>query len=119
MGKLTMKAVKGYLKTHGVSPNMIDAIRIAMTEDAVQSGKDIQADRIYTLIALMLHDCYSMGQKRIIKGLQYFDQLCGLTAEEYPWEKLMEELHEKTGLVIHSGDDERLIFEYKPDGGKK
>lgn len=111
---MTMKQVKGFLRTHGVSPNMIDAIRLTMIEDAVQNGKDIQADRIYTLLALMLHDCYGMGQKRIVKGLQKFDELCGLPANEYPWEKLMEELHEKTGIVIHSGDDDRLVFEYDP-----
>lgn len=106
------------MRTHGVSPNMIDAIRLTMIEDAVQNGKDIQADRVYTLLALTLHDCYGMGQKRIVKGLQHFDGLCGLTADEYPWEKLMEDLHEKTGIVIHSGDDDRLIFEYDPKRGK-
>lgn len=114
MAKLTMKQVKGYLRTHGVSPNMVDAIRLTMIEDAIQNGKDVQADRIYTLIALMLHDVYQMGQKRIVKGLQHFDKLCGLTADEYPWEKLMEELYEKTGIIVRSGDDDRLVFEYDP-----
>lgn len=113
-----MKQVKGFLRTHGVSPNMIDAIRATMIADAVQNGKDIQADRIYTLLALTLHDCYGMGRKRIVKGLQHFDGLCGLPANEYPWEKLMEELYEKTGLVVRSGDGDRLIFEYDPHGGK-
>lgn len=114
MARLSMKQVTAYLMSKGVPKGTINDIRVAFTEDAVKSGKDIQADRIYTLIAIMLHDCYGMGRVRIVRGLQKFDELCGLAADEYPWEKLMEELHEKTGIVIHSGDDDRLIFEYKP-----
>lgn len=114
MARLSMKQVTAYLMGKGVPKNTINDIRVAFIEDAVQNGKDIQADRIYTLLALMLHDSYGMGRKRIVRGLQKFDELCGLTADEYPWEKLMEDLYEKTGLVVQSGGDDRIIFEYKP-----
>lgn len=96
---------------------MTDAIRLAFIDDAIQNGKDVQADRIYTLIALMLHDAYGMGQKRIIKGLQLFDQYCGRTAEEWSWTDVMKELRDKTGLVVQTDGEDRLVFEYKPEKG--
>lgn len=112
---LDMKQVTMYLKRHGIPQNMVESIRIAMTQDAVQNGNDIQTDRIFILLALVLHDCYGMGQKRIIKGLQMFDDYCGRIADDLEWKDIMKELHDKTGLIVRTNEGNRLIFEYSPN----
>ena len=115
---MTIQQVKGYLASKGVPKHMIDAIRTSLIYDAVTEGHDIQMDRIYTGIAIMLHKEYGFGVERILRGLRRFDDVCGSVLDKNmdgediaDWTNLMEWLKAETGIVIHTGDDNRLICE--------
>lgn len=116
---LTEKQIRDFLKSRGISKNMTDAIIITLTQKAIEEGNSVQADRIYTFMALMLHEVYGFGAKRIIKGLEKYDEYCGRTPEEWDWPDIMKELREKTGLVIQSNSADRIVFEYIPEEMKK
>lgn len=111
---MTMKQVTAYLRQKGIPPSMVDQIRLAFANDAVQNSNGVQADRIYTLLALTLHEEYGFGHQRIFRGLQRFDQLNAEAAESYKWPELMERLQDETGIVIAANTDERIAFEYRP-----
>lgn len=114
---LTMKQVSAYLKGHGIPPSMVNEIRLALTNDAVQQSVSVQSDRIFTIVALTLREAYGFGYKRIFEGLKKFDELNQQAADDYIWPELMERLRDETGIVVKSGDDQRIAFEYKPKGG--
>lgn len=112
---LTMKQIKGYLLQHGVPPAMFDAIRLSLVDDALRNSDAVRTDRIFVLVALMLHDAFGFGVKRISKGLHAFDELNGRftdTGDGASWPALMEELKEKTGLIISTNTEDRIAFEY-------
>ena len=111
---MNMKGVKMYLRSRGIPPSMVDQIRLAFANDAVQNSNGVQADRIYTLLALTLHEEYGFGHQRIFRGLQRFDQLNAEAAESYKWPELMERLQDETGIVITTNTEERIAFEYRP-----
>ena len=106
-----------YLAKMGVPKHTVQMIQIAMIQDAVTQGKDLKYDRIYTGIALMLHKTFGFGTQRIMKGLHGFDDICGSVLEdtngpdERQWTDIMQELKDATGIVIHTGDDNRLVCE--------
>lgn len=111
---MNMKQVTLYLTKHGIPKPMINEIRMAFMDDAIRNGGNIQADRIYTSVALMLRRAYGFGAQRILKGLKCFDELNGSALEDKTWEELMKELDEETGIIIRSGEDkDRLAFEYR------
>jgi len=111
---MTMQQVAAYLARRGVPKSMVNEIRLAMMEDAIENGNNIQADRIYTSVALMLHRAFGFGAKRIFKGLKCFDEINGAAAEDTTWNELMQELDDETGIIIRSGEDkDRLAFEYR------
>lgn len=111
---LTMKQVTAYLKSRGIPQSMVNEIRIAFANDYVQNGGAIHSDRIFTLVALMLHEEYGFGYQRIFRGLQKFDELNAQAAEDYIWPQLMERLRDETGIVVNTGAEDRIAFEYKP-----
>ena len=111
---LSMKQVTAYLKGRGIPPSMVEQIRLAFANDAVQNSGAVQADRIYTILALTLREAYGFGHERIFKGLLKFDELNAQAAEEYIWPKLMERLRDETGIVVNTGADDRIACEYKP-----
>lgn len=119
--KMTMNEVAGYLASKGVPRWMINRIRISLIYDAVTQGADIKYDRIYAGMALMLRRAYGFGQERILKGLHMFDQIAGsvIADDDNPsnkdWMDIMAELKAETGIVIHTGDDNRLICEVSRD----
>ena len=110
---MTIKQVEMYLLQKGIPRSMIQNIRISLTYDAVTQGHDIQYDRIFTGIALMLRKEFGFGPERIIRGLRRFDNECGSVIDdpEKDWGDLMKELKDETGIVIRTGDDDRLICE--------
>lgn len=111
---MNMKQVTVYLAKHGIPKTMVNEIRMAFMNDAIENGGNIQADRIYTSVALMLHRAFGFGAKRIFKGLRCFDDLNGSVNEDATWHQLMQELEEETGIIIRSGEDkDRLAFEYR------
>ena len=111
-----MKQVTAYLRQKGIPPSMVEQIRLAFANDAVQNSAGVQADRIYTILALTLREAYGFGHERIFKGLQKFDELNGQAAESYEWPDLMKRLQDETGIVITTNTDERIAFEYRPKG---
>lgn len=125
---MTMQQLTVYLAKHNIPKSMINEIRMVFMDDAIKNGNNIQADRIYTSVALMLHRAFGFGAKRIFKGLKCFDEINGSAAEDTTWAELMQELDDETGIIIRSGEDkDRLAFEYKrrvvikkeePDDGK-
>lgn len=106
------------LRMYGVSKEFTDAILSDLIYYAVTEGNDLKYDRIYSGVALMLHRRYHLSGPEILEGLREFDAVCGsvLSDEETgeegaDWRDLMAELKEATGIVIHTGDDNRLICE--------
>lgn len=105
-------------KYYSVPTKAFDMFREALIYDAVTQGKDVKYDRIFCGIALMLHDEFGFGARRIFRGLSKFDEVCGsvLQTDEdgndiADWPDLMQRLKDETGIVIRTGDDNRLIVE--------
>lgn len=109
-----IKGITAYLQAKGIPKSMINEIRIALTNDAVQQSTAVQADRVFTIVALTLREAYGFGYKRIFEGLKKFDELNQMAADDYIWPELMERLRDETGIVVKSGDDQRIAFEYNP-----
>ena len=116
--KMTMQQVYGYLAQRGVPKHMIQMIQMSLIYDAITEGNDMKYDRIFTGIAIALRKECGWGAERILRVLRKFDEVCGsvlekdLEGEELAnWTKLMEWLKEETGIVIHTGEDTRLICE--------
>ena len=109
-------------KYYNVPSKTFDMFREALIYDAVTQGKDVKYDRIFAGIALMLRDEYGFGAERILRGLKKFDEICGsvLDTDEdgndiADWPDLMQRLKDETGIVIRTGDDNRLIVEIGED----
>lgn len=120
--RMTLQAIYAYLAKKGIPRWQIDAIREALIYDAVTEGHNIQMDRIYTGIAIMLRKEYGFGVERILRGLRRFDDVCGSVLDKNmdgediaDWTNLMEWLKADTGIVIQTGDDNRLICEVSRD----
>lgn len=116
--RLTMQQVYGYLAGRGIPRQMIEGIRTALIYDGVTEAKDVMYDRIYSAVALMIWRRYKLSPSEIVEALKEFDRICGavLDSDESEeagaeWTDIMKELREETGIVIHTGDDNRLICE--------
>ena len=120
--KFTLDYIVAYLKGHGIPKSMINYIRRKLIYDSVTQGKNIQYDRIYTAIALMLNKEFGFGVKRITRGLRAFDDISASVLDDNPdnkdWTDLMEELRDRTGIVIRTGDN-RTVVEMLTDDEKK
>ena len=115
---MTIQQVKGYLASKGVPKHMIDAIRTSLIYDAVTEGHNLQMDRIFTGIAVAARKEYGFGPERILRLLRRFDNVCGSVLDKdadgndlADWTKIMEWLKAETGIVIHTGEENRLICE--------
>lgn len=111
-----LQAVDTYLAAHGIPRHIVKKIRIALTNDAIQESTAMKYDRIYTGIALAIRRAYGFGAERIIRGLREFDKVCGSVLtddgpDDRDWTDIMQELKDETGIVIHTGDDDRLVLE--------
>lgn len=116
--QLNLQQVKAYLAAHGIPRQMVDKIRVVLTSDAIQESTAMKYDRIYTGIALAARRAYGFGPERILRLLREFDSICGSVLEDgehtvdpRDWTDIMQELKDTTGIVIHTGDDNRLICE--------
>ena len=117
MSKLTMKQIIPYLKGKGIPYPVIQMIRTALACDAVEEAGNLHWDRLYTAIALGLY------RKHGFEGEELLDTLGAINAEmvrleddNLKWSSLMEELKEKTGVVVRTGDGIRLLAEITVDG---
>lgn len=115
--KITIQQVNAYLASRGIPKQMVRAIREALILDAVVEGTDLKYDRIYTAVGIMLRKTYGFGAERIIRGIRAFDQICGSVLDEdeggegKDWTELMKWFQDETGIVIHTGADNRLVCE--------
>ena len=71
------------------------------------------------MLALSLNDVCGFGAKRIMKVLEKFDEYSNTPVEELNWPELMKQLREKTGLVVQSNTEDRIVYEYIPEEMKK
>lgn len=85
---------------------------------SVTEADFVKYDRIFSGVAIMLWRRYKLSGPEILEGLREFDRICGSVLDKDEngedianWTKLMEELRDETGIVIHTGDDNRLVCE--------
>ena len=91
----------------------LEMVRAVMIQDAVVDGNSMAYNRIYTAVALMLHDHLKFGRKRIVAALHCFDDICGRVMDDATsWHDIMKELDDKTGLIIRMNEDDKLLCEY-------
>ena len=110
--RYSLDQITGYLRVKGIPSQMIQQIRMALAQDAVQEADYLHWDRIYTAFALSVRRCYGFGQSRIMKCLQMVnDIMMEMGDGEKTWHEAMVELKEETGIVVRNGDDDRLIIE--------
>lgn len=115
---MTLQQVYAYMLHHNIPRPMIDAIRTSLIYDAVTEGHNLQMDRIFTGIAVAARKEYGFGPERILRLLRRFDNVCGSVLDKdadgndlADWTKIMEWLKAETGIVIHTGEENRLICE--------
>lgn len=109
-----------YLARHGIPKHTVQMLQIALIQDALTQSGNMKCDRIYTGIGLMLCEVFGFGRERIMRGLHGFDDICGSVLSDNPeneqdWVDIMQRFKDKTGIVIHTGGDDRLIAEISRD----
>lgn len=115
---MTMNDVMGYLAMHGIPKKTIREIRMVLAADAVKEAEHIHMDRIFSGVALMLHNTFGFGAKRIVKGLHDLDAVYLSITEGGEWMELMTKLKDETGVIIRSGE-ERFVVECLTDEERK
>lgn len=105
-------------KYYNVPTTVFDSFRTNLIYYAVTEGKWVQYDRIFVGIGKMLYQRYQLSGPEILKALGDFDAICGSVLDKDEngedtanWNKIMEEFRDATGIVIRTGDDNRLIVE--------
>lgn len=113
-----LKAYEVLLSRKGIPRGTFEQMRIAIICDAITQAKDVMMDRIFSAVGLMLRREFHFGTRRIMRGLGTFDNiLCETDKYEFNegWIKIMQELKGETRIVIHTGDDNRLLCEVSRD----
>ena len=114
--KYTMAEVMAYLKVKGVPKPMLRHIREALAMDAVEEADNLHLDRIYTAFGLALFEAAGYEGEGLLKIFEEINrQMVRVNQPEVNWDQLMEELFEKTGIVVRAGDGDRIVVEYKPE----
>lgn len=116
--KWSIGQVKAYLRSKGIPPVMLARIVATIVDSAIAEADNMKVDRIYTMVALMMHDVYDMDGEDILRGLTHLDELFGelSDADDITWHNEMERLDNECGLIIHAEDENRIIVEYgRPD----
>lgn len=105
-------------KYYAVPTKVFDAFRESLIYYAVTEGDWLRYDRIFCGVAIMLWQRYKLSGPEILEGLKTYDSICGSVLDKDEngedtanWHDLMEKLREETGIVIHTGPDNRLICE--------
>lgn len=114
--QLNLQQVKAYLAAHGIPRQMVDKIRVVLVNDAIQESDNMKYDRIYTAVALAIRHTYGFGAEKIARCLREFDRICGSVlqggdGDDRDWTEIMQELKDTTGIVIRTGDENRLVCE--------
>ena len=108
------KACMAFLAArYRIPKSMLEEVRAVMIQDALVGGQTLAYNRIYTAVALMLHEHLGFGRKRIVSALHSFDDICGRVLDDtVEWTEIMQELDDKTGIIIRMEDD-KLLCEYQ------
>ena len=124
--KYTLAQITGYLAQKGIPKSMVTQIRQHLTYDSVAESHAVIADRIFAGIAIAARKAFGFGPKRIMQLLKEFDAVAGSVLDgpdgkrsNKDWTDLMEWLREETGLIIRSGDGDRLVVEVLTDEEKQ
>ena len=111
------KQVTALMKARGFSQSAIDAIHVAMVQDALQNSDYLKADRSYTAMAYAMWSAIGLEPEKIMAVMQELDRILGQIADgQLEWDVLMGNLERETGIVVHAGDNERFAFEYMEKG---
>lgn len=103
-----------------VPDRLLKEYRYACCDKAVQDSHEIKANRLYTLLALVLHEQLGFGNKRVYKFLSaYSDRYEAFYNSGCKWAELMEECREKTGMIIRTGEEGDELCEYYDDNERE
>lgn len=112
--RITRENAKLYLLQHNIPPQRVNELLYVFTSDAIEEADRIIYDRVYSLTALMLHDVLGFGAKRIFKCLEYMSKrMHDVSAVKGDWSTYAGELREKTGIVVNSDSENRMLMEYQ------
>lgn len=110
--KDTLKMFGAYLAARGIPKQTVNEIRMQLTYDAITQAKDLQYDRIYASIGLMLHEEFGFGRQRVVRGMKKFDEIAGSVLDpETDWTDVMNRLRDDVGIIVRTGDGDRLVVE--------
>lgn len=107
-------------KRYKVPDVLIDQMLLIMTNEAIREAQAMQYDRVLAGFALALARLHGWGQQRIVRVLREFDDIAGQLGESGDsWTDVMEELDERTGIVIHPADGKRFVMEYRGNNWRR
>lgn len=113
-----MRIVSAYLAAKGVPKPKMKEIRSMLCDVAIRDGSDIMFNRIYTAIGMTCVQHLGWGAKRTSEFMHAFDQICdmaGKSEDNAYWSKLMEELYNKTGIIVRCGKDDTFTEFASPE----
>lgn len=95
------KAVKAYLRSRGIPEGTVRGISAALIDDAITQSDSLLIARFFTAFALALRE-EGWGAERITRMLRRTDEQMGrVTSGECTWKDLIDELADKTGLMVN------------------
>lgn len=104
-----MRVISVYLAAKGVPKPKMKEIRSVLCDVAIRDGSDIMFNRIYTAIGLTCVNHLGWGAKRTSEFMHAFDSICdmaGKSDDAAYWSHQMEELYNKTGIIVRCGKDD-------------
>lgn len=115
------KQIEMLLKTkYRVPDRLLKTYRYACCDKAVQDSHEIKANRLYTLLALVLHEQLGFGNKRVYKFLSaYSDRYEAFYNSGCDWRSLMEECRAKTGMIIRTGEEGDELCEFTDENERE
>ena len=105
--------VMGYLRTKGVTREKIEWIRQVLSADAVVQASNLKHDRIYTAVALAGYRAWDFEGEKGLELLKHFEKIMEDVEDEdgKNWPARMKELKDGAGIVIITGEGNRVIVE--------
>ena len=105
----------------GIPKQTICSIIEQLTDNAIENANDIMIDRIYSVIALSVHDFFGTDHEKTMEFMHFFDGIVGkVKNNEEDWSDVMERLDTELGIVVHSGEDGKYrLYEYKAEEEKE
>lgn len=94
-------AVKMFLRRKGIPESVVRELTSTLIDEAIRQSDSLLIARFFTAFALALRE-EGWGAERITRMLQRTDKQMGrVTSGECSWHEMIEELKEKTGLMVN------------------